>query len=61
MAFKKDNEASARGGGSNSVEPLMKYEKWLKMRLTSVRVGAQNSKQIWLRNDAKYGQKRGNR
>lgn len=44
-------------GGSNSVEPLSKSEKELKIRPLSVRAGAQNSKHVWLTNDTRNGPK----
>ena len=46
-------------GASNSVEPLSKSEKELKIRPLSVRAGAQNSKHVWLINGARNGPKRG--
>ena len=46
-------------GTSNSVEPLSKSEKELKIRPLSVRAGAQNSKHVWLTNDTRNGPKKG--
>ena len=45
--------------GSNRVEPLNKDENELKRRPLSVLVGAQNSEQVRLRNEARKWCKRG--
>ena len=45
--------------GSNRVEPLNKHEEKLKIDLVSVKVGAQNSEQVGLRNEARKWCKRG--